>query len=74
MCAEAEFLDEIKTKVLRVFLFVIHSHLYTLQLCLEISISSNWRNLQCIFSKSRNLLHISTRTSSLRTVKLCQVT
>jgi hypothetical protein len=31
---EAEFLDEIQTKVLSVFLLVIHSHLY-LQLCLR---------------------------------------
>ncbi len=42
---EAEFLDEIQTKVLKVFLLAIHSHLYTLQLCLEISISSNSHNL-----------------------------
>ncbi len=28
-CTEAEFSDEIQTKVLGVFLFVIHSHLYT---------------------------------------------
>ncbi len=35
---EAEFLDEIQTKVLRVFPLAIHSHL-------EISISSNSRNL-----------------------------
>jgi hypothetical protein len=27
-CTEAEFLDEIQTKVLRVFLLTIHSHLY----------------------------------------------
>ncbi len=32
MCAEAEFLDEIQTKVLRVFLFAIHSHLYSFAL------------------------------------------
>jgi hypothetical protein len=44
-CAEAELLDKIQTKVLRVFLLTIHSHLYTLQLCLEISISSNSPNL-----------------------------
>ncbi len=44
--AEAEFLDEIQTKGLRVFLLSFHP----LQLCLEIFISSN----------SRNLLHIST--------------
>ena len=43
MCTEAEFFDEIRTKVLRVVLLAIHSHL--LQLCLEISISSNSRNL-----------------------------
>jgi hypothetical protein len=36
---EAEFLDEIQTKVLRVFLLAIHSPLY-IQLCLQISISS----------------------------------
>ena len=28
-CAEAEFLDEIQTKVLRVFLLAIHSELYS---------------------------------------------
>jgi hypothetical protein len=44
-CPEAEFLDEIQTKVFRVFLLAIHSQLYTLQLCLEISVSSNSRNL-----------------------------
>jgi hypothetical protein len=27
---EAEFLDEIQTKVLRVFLLVIHSHFYSI--------------------------------------------
>ncbi len=31
-CAEAEFLDEIQTKVLRVFLRAIHSHLYSFAL------------------------------------------
>jgi hypothetical protein len=40
---EAEFLDNIQTKVLRVFLFIV-----TLQLCLEIYISSNSHNLLCI--------------------------
>ncbi len=39
----AEFLDEIQKKVLRVFLLAIHSH--PLQLWLEISTSSNSRNL-----------------------------
>jgi hypothetical protein len=29
---EAEFLDEIQTKVLRIFLLVIHSHLYSFAL------------------------------------------
>jgi hypothetical protein len=29
-CTMAEFLDEIQTKVLRVFLLAIHSHLYIL--------------------------------------------
>ncbi len=33
-----------KSKI-KVFLLVIHSHLYTLQLCLKIYISSNSRNL-----------------------------
>ncbi len=42
---EAEFLDEIQTKVSRVSLRAIHSHLYSLQLWLLISISSNSRNL-----------------------------
>ncbi len=28
ICSEAEFLDIIRTKVLRVFLLAIHSHLY----------------------------------------------
>jgi hypothetical protein len=54
---EAEFLDEIQTKVFRVFLLAIHSHLYSF--ALEISISSNSRNLLRIFSNSRNLLGIS---------------
>jgi hypothetical protein len=39
---EAEFLDEIQTKVLRIFLLVIQS---PLQLCLEIFISPTSRNL-----------------------------
>jgi hypothetical protein len=39
--SEAEFLGEIQTKVLRVFLLAIHSHLYSF----EISISSNSRNI-----------------------------
>ncbi len=30
MRTEAEFLDEIQTKVLRVFLLVIHSHRYSI--------------------------------------------
>ncbi len=38
---EAEFLDIIQTKIVRLFLLAIHSHLY----CLEIYISSNSRNL-----------------------------
>ncbi len=44
---EADFLDDIKTKVLRVFLLAIHSHLYSF--AFEISISSNSRNLLEIF-------------------------
>jgi hypothetical protein len=39
---EAKFLDEIQTKILRVSLLAIQS---PQQLCLEISISSNSRNL-----------------------------
>jgi hypothetical protein len=39
-CLEAEILDEIQTKSLRVFIFSIQSHLY-----IEISISSNSCNL-----------------------------
>jgi hypothetical protein len=42
---EVEYLDEIQTKIFKVFLIAIYSYLYTLQLCLEISISSNSRNL-----------------------------
>jgi hypothetical protein len=58
--------DEIKIKVVRVFpLCYSHS---TLQLCLEISISSNSCNLLCISSNSRNLLCIST-VQLLYTVK-----
>ncbi len=38
---EAEFLEEIQTKVLRLFLLAIHSHNYRF----EISSSSNSRNL-----------------------------
>ncbi len=44
MDPEAEFLDEIQKKVLRVFLFAIYSQ-SPLQLWLEIYISSNSRNL-----------------------------
>jgi hypothetical protein len=40
---EAEFLEEIQTKVLRVFLLDIYNHHYSF--CLEIYISSNSRNL-----------------------------
>ncbi len=40
---KAEFLDEIQTKVLRVFLLAIHSHLYSF--ALRFSFSSNSRNL-----------------------------
>ncbi len=40
-------MDEIQTQVLRVFLLAIQSHL--LQLCLEISISSNSRNLLQVY-------------------------
>ncbi len=47
---EAEFLNEIQTKVFRVYLLAIHSHLYNLQLCLEIYISSNSLNLLNISS------------------------
>ncbi len=65
---EAEFLDEIQTKVLRVFLLAIHSHLYILQLCLEISISSNSLNLLHIYLNSPNLLRIAT-VQLLYTVK-----
>jgi hypothetical protein len=32
ICTEAEFLDELQTKVLRVFLLAIHSHLYSFAL------------------------------------------
>jgi hypothetical protein len=43
--AEAKFFDEIQTKVLRVFLLVIHSHIYLVPTALfEIYISSNSRN------------------------------
>ncbi len=38
---EAEFSDEIQTKVLRIYLLAIHIHLYSF----EISISSNSPNL-----------------------------
>jgi hypothetical protein len=61
---EAEFLDKIQAKVLRVFLLSISP----LQLCLQVSISSNSRNLLCISSNSCNLLTIST-VKLLYTVK-----
>jgi hypothetical protein len=61
MKPEAEFLDEIQKKVLRVFLLAIQSH--PLQLCTEISISSNSRNLlqflKCVTvhcNKEKNLI------------------
>ncbi len=43
MKPEAEFLDETQTKVFRVFLLAIHSHLYSF--ALEIFISSSSLNL-----------------------------
>jgi hypothetical protein len=52
-CPEAEKLDEIQTKVLRVFLLVIHSQLNSFALIFMIFryISSNSRNLlQCRWS------------------------
>jgi hypothetical protein len=66
MSPEAEFLDEIQTKVLNVFLLAIHCHLYSFEF--EISLSSNSRILLCISSNLRNLLHIST-VKELYTVK-----
>jgi hypothetical protein len=57
-------LDEIQTKVFRVFLLVIDSHLYIA--LLEISISSNSRNLNyisnyvhCTLDASTNPLYIA---------------
>jgi hypothetical protein len=47
-CREAEFLDEIQTKILRGVLLAITQS--PLQLCLEISIYSNSRNPLCISS------------------------
>jgi hypothetical protein len=41
---EAEFLDEIQTKVLRVFLLAIHRHLYS-KPCIDMPFSLNSRNL-----------------------------
>jgi hypothetical protein len=63
--AEAKFLDEVQTKVLRVFLLGIHSHPLHEQLCLEISISSQSRNLLCISSNPHNLLPISTASVTI---------
>ncbi len=78
--SEAELLDEIQTKVLRVLLLVIHSHPSTA--LLEISISSNSLNLlQFLYSKGERRktdrkpyllpygLRIHTETSSLRTLE-----
>jgi hypothetical protein len=50
MAPEVEFLEEIQTEVLRVFLLAIHRHLYILTDCtphllffgLEISTSNSW--------------------------------
>jgi hypothetical protein len=54
MYNEAEFLDEIQTKVLRVFLLVIHSLIYSFALGFIIYISSNSCNMQTI--KEENLI------------------
>jgi hypothetical protein len=51
ICTEAEFLDVIQTKVSRVFLLAIHSHLY--------SVPSNSRSLLRISSNLRNLYFYS---------------
>ncbi len=48
---EAEFLDEIQTKVLKAFLFVIHSHLYSFALrsrVLKTNISANSKKVSAI--------------------------
>ncbi len=63
---EAEFLDKAKTKSLKRFPPCYSQS--PLQLCLEISISSNSRNLLSISSNSRNLLLIS-KVQLLYTVK-----
>jgi hypothetical protein len=55
---EAELLDEIQTKVLRVSFLVIPTHLYSFTL--RFLFLQTHTTLLCISSNSRNLLHIST--------------
>jgi hypothetical protein len=55
---EAEFLDKIQTKVLRVFLLATYSHLYC-----EISISSNSLNLLQFVQEFSSLLFTVTSTA-----------
>ncbi len=83
---EAEFLDEIQTKVLRVFLVAIHiSHLYSFALrflflqthaisySFYSSVTVHWRkeeNLIENYTPFPKILEIHTETSSLRTLKI----
>ncbi len=57
---EAEFLDEIQTKVSKVLRVFPPCYSQSPKLSLEISILSTSRNLLSISLNSRNLLHIST--------------
>jgi hypothetical protein len=55
MKPEAEFFDEIQTKVFKVFLFAIHSHLYSF--AMRFIFFTLLQPLTYFFN-SRNLLHI----------------
>ncbi len=65
-------MDEIQTKVLKVFLLAIHSHLSSLylQLCLVIYISSNSRNLLTQTSKK---LYVHEVGFCIRTINIPKV-
>ncbi len=72
---EAEFLDEIQTKVFRVFLIAIHSHLYSFALIFLFlqthATSYNFYSsvtVHCKGKRRENYTPFHTETSSLRTL------
>jgi hypothetical protein len=81
-CTEAEFLDEVQTKVFRVFLLTIHSHLYSFALRFLFlqthATSYSFCNSVIVHCKRERgkpemVEEIYTETSSLRTLKIMPI-